>query len=132
MSGGSTTRKEAMRDAGRDSAGVSKDRCGVLLLAHGTPDRLEDIPEFLLHVRGGRKLPDAAGEEGKRRYALVGGGSPLLRQTNRQAEALAEMLGQPGFVGGRNWKPFISGTVRRLTGKGVRRGVALWLAPQST
>jgi len=121
-----------MRDAGRDSAGVSKERCGVLLLAHGAPDRLEDIPEFLLHVRGGRKLPDAAVEEVKRRYALVGGGSPLLRETNRQAEALAEMLGQPVFVGMRNWKPFISESVRRLTEKGIRRVVALCLAPQNS
>ena len=132
MSGGSTTRKEAMEDAGRDSPGVSKDCCGVLLLAHGAPDRLEDIPEFLLHVRGGRKLPDAAVEEVKRRYALVGGGSPLLRQTNRQAEALAEMLGQPVFVGMRNWKPFISESVRRLAEEGIRRVVALCLAPQNS
>ncbi len=121
-----------MRDAGRDSAGVSKERCGVLLLAHGAPDRLEDIPEFLLHVRGGRKLPDAAVEEVKRRYALVGGGSPLLRETNRQAEALAETLGQPVFVGMRNWKPFISESVRRLTEEGIRRVVALCLAPQNS
>jgi ferrochelatase len=121
-----------MEDAGRHSAGVSKERCGVLLLAHGAPDRLEDIPEFLLHVRGGRKLPDAAVEEVKRRYALVGGGSPLLRETNRQAEALAEMLGQPVFVGMRNWKPFISESVRRLTEEGIRRVVALCLAAQNS
>ena len=121
-----------MEDADRGSPRVSKDRCGVLLLAHGAPDRLEDIPEFLLHVRGGRKLPDAAVEEVKRRYALVGGGSPLLRETNRQAEALAEMLGQPVFVGMRNWKPFISESVRRLTEEGIRRVVALCLAPQNS
>ena len=121
-----------MEDADRGSPRVSKDRCGVLLLAHGAPDRLEDIPEFLLHVRGGRKLPDAAVEEVKRRYALVGGGSPLLRETNRQAEALAETLGQPVFVGMRNWKPFISESVRRLTEEGTRRVVALCLAPQNS
>ena len=32
-------------------------RWEVLLLADGAPDRLEDIPEFLLMVRGGRPLP---------------------------------------------------------------------------
>ena len=36
---------------------------GVLLLAHGAPDRLEDIPEFLLNVRGGRPLPEPAVKE---------------------------------------------------------------------
>jgi protoheme ferro-lyase len=34
-----------------------------LLLAHGAPDKLEDIPEFLLNVRGGRPLPESAVKE---------------------------------------------------------------------
>ena len=41
----------------------------VLLLAHGAPDRLEDIPEFLRHVRGGRPLSDRAVQEISERYA---------------------------------------------------------------
>ena len=62
----------------------------VLLLAHGAPDRLEDVPKFLLNVRSGRKLPEPAVQEIVHRYSLVGGGSPLASITNRQAEALAE------------------------------------------
>jgi len=30
---------------------------GVLLLAHGSPDRVEEVPEFLLQVTGGRPVP---------------------------------------------------------------------------
>ena len=52
-------------------------RWGVLLLAHGSPDKLEDIPEFLLNVRGGRPLPEPMVKEIVRRYSLIGGGSPL-------------------------------------------------------
>ena len=111
---------------------MAKDQWGVLLLAHGAPDRLEDIPEFLLNVRGGRKLPEEAVQEIVHRYRLIGGGSPLLRITNRQAEALADRLGCRVYVGMRNWKPFIADAVRRLAEEGVERLVAICLAPQNS
>jgi protoporphyrin/coproporphyrin ferrochelatase len=104
---------------------------GVLLLAHGAPDRLEDIPAFLLNVRGGRKLPDAAVNEIIRRYGLIGG-SPLLRLTTSQAQGLAKRLGRPIYVGMRNWKPFISDAVGQIAADGVERVVALCLAPQNS
>jgi len=103
----------------------------VLLLAHGAPDRLEDIPDFLLHVREGRKLPEAAVNEIIRRYGLIGG-SPLLRLTTLQAQGLAMLLGRPVYVGMRNWKPFISEAIRQINADGVERIVALCLAPQNS
>ncbi len=109
----------------------SETRWGVLLLAHGAPERLEEIPEFLLNVRGGRKLPDAAVAEITRRYGLIGG-SPLLRLTNAQAEALAKVLTYPVYVGMRNWKPFIADAIRRLSEDGITRIVAVCLAPQNS
>jgi len=103
----------------------------VLLLAHGAPDRLGDIPAFLLNVRDGRKLPDAVVNEIVRRYSLIGG-SPLLRLTTLQAEGLAKLLGRPVYLGMRNWKPFISEAVRQIKADGVERVVALCLAPQNS
>jgi ferrochelatase len=104
---------------------------GVLLLAHGAPDRLEDIPALLLNVREGRKLSDAAVNEIIRRYSLIGG-SPLLRLTTLQAQGLAKLLGRPVYVGMRNWKPFISEAVRQIKTDSVERVVALCLAPQNS
>ncbi|HXX24923.1 MAG TPA: ferrochelatase [Terriglobia bacterium] len=104
---------------------------GVLLLAHGAPDRLEDIPAFLLNVREGRRLPNAAVNEIVRRYGLIGG-SPLTRLTTLQAQRLAELLGRPVYVGMRNWRPFISEAVRQINADGVGRIVALCLAPQNS
>ena len=104
---------------------------GVLLLAHGAPDRLDDIPAFLLNVREGRKLPYAVVNEIVRRYSLIGG-SPLLRLTTLQAEGLAMLLGRQVYMGMRNWKPFISETVRQIKADGVERVVALCLAPQNS
>ena len=118
------------------------DRWGVLLLAHGAPDKLEDVPEFLLNVRGGRPLPEAAVAEVVERYRRIGGGSPLLKLTNRQAEALAEGFNRshaaqglspvPVCVGMRNWKPFIAESILRLADEGVESVVAVCLAPQNS
>jgi ferrochelatase len=115
-------------------------RWDVLLLAHGAPDRLEDIPEFLLNVRGGRPLPEAAVKEITHRYSLMGGGSPLLKRTNEQAKALQRALNNSGllsgtsrvYVGMRNWKPFIADAVRQLSAVGTERLVAVCLAPQNS
>ena len=107
------------------------EKWAVLLLAHGAPDRPEDIPAFLLNVRGGRKLPDAAVNEIIRRYRLIGG-SPLLRLTTLQAQGLAKRLGRPVYVGMRNWKPFISDAIRQIDADEVERVVALCLAPQNS
>jgi ferrochelatase len=104
---------------------------GVLLLAHGAPERLEDIPAFLLNLREGRKLPEAVVNEVVRRYSLIGG-SPLLRLTTLQAQGLAKLLGRPVYVGMRNWKPFIAEAVRQIKADGVERVVALSLAPQNS
>jgi len=117
---------EILKDGAGRTAGW-----GVLLLAHGAPSRLEDIPAFLLNVREGRKLPDAAVNEIVRRYSLIGG-SPLLCLTTLQAEGLAKLLGRPVYVGMRNWKPFISEAVRQIKADGVEHVVALCLAPQNS
>jgi protoporphyrin/coproporphyrin ferrochelatase len=107
-------------------------RWGVLLLAHGAPEKLEDIPEFLLNVRGGRPLPEPVVKEIVHRYSLIGGGSPLLRLTTLQAEALAKLIAHPVYVGMRNWAPFIVEAARRLSNDGVERVVAVCLAPQNS
>ena len=111
---------------------MADDQWAVLLLAHGAPDRLEDIPEFLLNVRGGRKLPEPAVQEIVHRYSLIGGGSPLARMTNRQAAALSDRLGCRVYVGMRNWRPFVADAVRQLDQDGVERLVAICLAPQNS
>ncbi len=43
-------------------------KTAVLLLAHGTPDDVSEIPEYLRNVTGGRPVPDSVIEEVKYRY----------------------------------------------------------------
>ncbi len=103
----------------------------VLLLAHGSPDSVEQVPDFLLRVTGGRPLPQPVVEEVKHRYGLIGR-SPLTELTLKQAELLAGELGMPVCVGMRNWKPFIADAVRALVSDGIEHAVAICLAPQNS
>jgi ferrochelatase len=110
---------------------VSSAKTAVLLLAHGTPNAVEEVPEFLLNVTGGRPLPPPVVEEIKHRYSLIGR-SPLTEYTMKQAEALARELELPVYVGMRNWKPFIAETVRTMAADGVQRATAICLAPHDS
>jgi ferrochelatase len=103
----------------------------VLLLAHGTADSVDEIPEYLLRVTGGRQLPAAAVEEVRHRFALIGG-SPLTRLTLEQGRLLADELGTPVYVGMRNWKPYIADVVHRMRDDGITRAVVICLAPQNS
>ncbi len=103
----------------------------VLLLAHGTPEALDEIPEYLRNVTSGRPLPQHVIDEITHRYGLIGK-SPLTDITNRQAELLHERIGLPVYVGMRNWKPYVADTVRRMRADGVSKAVAICLAPQNS
>jgi ferrochelatase len=103
----------------------------VLLLAHGSPDRVEDIPEFLRHVTGGRGLPDSVVQEVQHRYALIGR-SPLTEITLRQSSAVEDELGMRTYVGMRNWKPFIGEAIAKMQIEGVKRAIAICLAPHNS
>ena len=97
---------------------MTLNRGDLLLLAHGTPDTPESVPEFLRNVTGGRPLPEAVVKEIQHRYSLIGQ-SPLTCWTFDQAEKISAELGMPAYVGMRNWKPYISDTVKKMAEDGV-------------
>jgi ferrochelatase len=101
------------------------------LLAHGTPETLDEIPEYLRNVTGGRSLPESVIEEIRHRYCLIGA-SPLTRLTLQQGELLSETLGVPVYVGMRNWKPYIADVVRTMRADGIERFAVICLAPQNS
>jgi ferrochelatase len=115
----------------------SENLTGILLLAHGGPDSLEDIEPFLRNIRGGRGFTPKLLEEITGRYRQIGGRSPLLEISRRQAAALEQELGGPpaGFrvyLGMRNWHPSIRQAMEEIRRDGVKRLVALCLAPQNS
>jgi protoporphyrin/coproporphyrin ferrochelatase len=106
-------------------------RQAVLLLAHGTPNSLDEIPEYLRNVTSGRPMPESVVEEIRHRYSLIGS-SPLTRLTLQQGDLLSQALHLPVYVGMRNWKPYISDVVRQMRTDGITSAVAICLAPQNS
>jgi ferrochelatase len=102
----------------------------VLLLAHGAPERVEDVEPYLGFVRGGRPSDPRIVEEVRHRLAAIGGSSPLLAWTRTQAEALSKLLDMPVFFGMRNWHPFLAETMEQIRAAGIDRITAICMAPQ--
>jgi len=109
----------------------NSEKSAVLLLAHGSPDSPDEVPEFLLQVTGGRPLPPSAIDEVKHRYGLIGR-SPLTELTIQQGVLLSRELGLPVYVGMRNWKPFIASVIDTMARDQVSRAVVICLAPHNS
>jgi ferrochelatase len=108
----------------------------VLLLAHGTPETVEQIPEYLRNVTCGRSLPQEVVEEIQRRYTLIGH-SPLTEITLEQARLVEAELAANGeripvYAAMRNWHPYIADVIRQMRADGVEEAAVLCLAPQNS
>jgi ferrochelatase len=108
----------------------------VLLLAHGTPETVEQIPEYLRNVVSGRPLPQQVIDEIQHRYSLIGR-SPLTEITQEQgrmvqAELAAGGEAVPVYVGMRNWRPYIPEVVRQMRADGVEEAAVVCMAPQNS
>jgi ferrochelatase len=106
---------------------------GVLLMAFGGPNSAEEVEPFLQTVLG-RGVPAQRLREAKRRYRLIGGCSPLLKITLRQARCLEKILNGSQarfkvYVGMRHWHPFIAESLAEIIRDRIRRVVALSLSP---
>lgn len=119
-----------MADAAATAARKGERRA-VLLLAHGTPESTDQIPEYMRNITSGRPVPESVIEEIRHRYSLIGQ-SPLTHWTMEQGRLLGEDLALPVYVGMRNWKPYIGDAVRSMRAGGITSAVAICLAPQNS
>lgn len=108
---------------------------GVLLMAYGGPDSLDDIAGYLADIRGGRTTPRDVLREITGNYKAIGGRSPLIDHTRCQASAIAQLLERDGqnfqiYLGMRHWSPWIEDSVGQMIEQGIERAVSLVLAPQ--
>ena len=106
----------------------------VLLLAHGAPENLAEVEDFILRIRHGRPLSPELLAGIKERYRLAGG-SPLLHWTERQAAGLQQRLRECGkphdvFIGMRYSRPFIHETIESILARGASSLVVVCMAPQ--
>src|ERR1700733_10877387 len=98
----------------------------VILVSHGTVDRLDDLAAFVGNVRRGRPAPAELIAELRGRYEAIGG-SPLNRINAQIARKLEGRLGVRVASANRLWHPFVREVVAALAADGVRHvgGVAL-------
>lgn len=108
---------------------------GVLVMAYGGPDSLDDVEPYLRDVRNHRPTAPEIVHEVRARYERIGGRSPIRELTQAQADALETALNLNddatwrADVGMRHWHPFIKETLARMEAGGIRRAVGLVMAP---
>lgn len=98
----------------------------VLVVSFGGPERPEDVVPFLAQVTRGRGIPAERLEQVGQHYFLFGGRSPINDQNRALIAALRMELSARGtdlpiYWGNRNWDPFLSDTVARMTADGITR-----------
>ncbi len=107
---------------------------GVLIMAYGGPNTLDEVKPYLMDVRGGRPTAPEIIHEVRERYREIGGRSPILERTQAQAAALEAALNVNGhvfkaFVGMRHWQPYINDALAEMSNAGIALAVGLVMAP---
>ena len=101
----------------------------VVLMAYGSPERLDDVPAYYADIRGGRPIAPEQLDDLVARYRRLGveGSNPLNEITEATRAALERELGLPVFTGMKHWTPHIADAAARAAG--ADRVVGLVLAP---
>lgn len=106
-------------------------------MAFGGPSTRQEVEPYIKRITGGRPLSRERMDEIKQRYELIGGGSPLLKITQKQAAALERVLNTMEecckvHVGMLHWHPFIRDTVSKIMDEGCDVVVAMTMNPYYT
>ena len=103
----------------------------VVLMAYGSPDRVDDVPAYYADIRGGRPIRPELLAQLTERYRRLGieDSNPLNEITEATRSALAGELGLPVFTGMKHWTPRIAEAAERALATGASEIVGLVLAP---
>jgi ferrochelatase len=101
----------------------------VVLMAYGSPERLEDVPAYYADIRGGRPIAPEHLEDLVDRYRRLGveDSNPLNEITEATRATLERELGLPVYTGMKHWAPHIAEAAARAAE--ADRVVGLVLAP---
>jgi protoporphyrin/coproporphyrin ferrochelatase len=103
----------------------------VVLVAHGSVDELDELPDFLTNIRRGHAPPPELLAEVRRRYETIGGRSPLNAINRQVAQRLEERLGVPVRAANRLFRPYPKEILEALAKRGTRRVLVVPLAQHS-
>ncbi|HTS14201.1 MAG TPA: ferrochelatase, partial [Candidatus Sulfotelmatobacter sp.] len=119
------------------SPGTTPSRVGVLVMSHGTPAAPDEVAAFYTEIRRGSPPSPEQLADLERRYAAIGGVSPLAERTREQVSGIdlaLDALAPGRFVvagGAKFAPPRIEAAVEELAAAGVDRIVGIVLAPHS-
>ena len=105
---------------------------GVLIMAYGGPESLDEIPGYLADIRSGRPTTPAVLDEITNNYRQIGGKSPLMAFTTAQMNAIAAQFDPEKvrfYLGMRHWAPWIEEVVGQMIDDGITHAVSMVLAP---
>ncbi|KAM7257607.1 hypothetical protein ACFE04_013348 [Oxalis oulophora] len=150
---GLCTFDEAVIESHSHASSVAEDKVGVLLLNLGGPDTLNDVQPFLFNLFAdpdiirlprlfrflqkplAKLISVLRAPKSKEGYSAIGGGSPLRKITDEQAQAIKMALEVKNvdahvYVGMRYWHPFTEDAIQQIKRDGITRLVVLPLYPQ--
>jgi ferrochelatase len=90
----------------------------VILLSYGSPDKIEDVPEYLSGIFGGKPVPEKILSENIKKYEMVNGKSPsngIIKNLMHKLEKLLSKCGDFEVVDAyKHWHPGIEEVVSSL------------------
>jgi ferrochelatase len=103
----------------------------VVLMAYGSPERLDDVPAYYADIRGGKPISPEHLADLVGRYRRLGieEANPLNAITEETRARLEDRLGLPVFTGMKHWTPHIDDAANRAVASGAETVVGLVLAP---
>src|SRR2546421_835904 len=103
----------------------------VVLVAYGSPDRLEDVPAYYADIRGGQPVRPELLDDLVERYRRLGieESNPLNAITQATRAALERELDLPVFTGMKHWHPRIAEAAEQALATGADTVLGLVLAP---
>jgi ferrochelatase len=116
---------------------MASSHTAVLLMAYGSPTRLEDVEAYFTDIRGGRTPSREAVEELTARYRRVGVPTPLLAVSMELGRELERLLNidppddrmYTVHLGMKHWTPRIATAIDEIVDSGADHVIAIVLAP---
>ncbi|PFB30035.1 ferrochelatase [Bacillus cereus] len=115
---------------------MAKKKIGLLVMAYGTPESLDDVEAYYTHIRHGRKPSEEALQDLIGRYKAIGGISPLAKITKEQAHKLTDSMNNifteyefTCYLGLKHIAPFIENAVEEMKKDGIEQAISIVLAP---
>ncbi|MFP3375942.1 ferrochelatase [Bacillus sp. SIMBA_069] len=115
---------------------MTKKKIGLLVMAYGTPESLDDVEAYYTHIRHGHKPSEEALQDLIRRYKAIGGISPLAKITKEQTHKLTDSMNNifteyefTCYLGLKHIAPFIEDAVEEMKRDGIEQAISIVLAP---